>query len=148
MPSRYFTNSARVGVYPPYGSRLPVTPSNPSPKKDFGGFITAGIPLNNSGQLSMSFAAGYVGTHFYDASFAPQLGTTWNLPVIGPTYSWVESGPGYDFYTHNAIVHSALGVSKKFTLFKVDFAATIGTLNISDRDGVNYFGGLSGGLHF
>ena len=144
----YFTNGARLGLYGLYGLRNPASDTVPNPKRGSGGFLDLSFPTPAGPQLSLDFALGFVTdghtTHVYDAALAPTLGTTWDLPVIGKSYTWLSTGPAYDFQTHSAVLHSAMGLTKGWTLWGVQWAGTVGALKLSDHTGTGWFAGLSG----
>lgn len=111
----------------------------------WGGFVSLSLPIDSTGQVSMGFAAAYLGNSPYDASLSIKLGTTWNqngtVPWIGPVYTYAGTGPGYNFHTKSAVVHSELGGIKKWTIGPGDLYFTAGAIQISDLSGWGGYGG-------
>lgn len=105
--------------------------------KKFGGFadITV-ISLATNDQVTIGFATAYLDGEWYDASLSLKAGTTWNAPVIGPIYTSVESGPGYNFHAGHVISQNFAMLTKAWTIGKVDFSLFAGAGIISDRAGI------------
>jgi len=107
--------------------------------KKWGGLATVIVPVNSNGQISIGFTGMYIDHQFYDASVNANLGTTWNVPLIGKVYEWVATGPGYNLKAKHAIAYNFTGFKKGWD-FKGGFSLTIdaGAGNISDRKGLGY----------
>lgn len=99
----------------------------------YGGFLDIQFPVNtNSWQMTYGTAIGYISNRVYSATLNVTLGTqvsvpgATNLPFIGkyvqPLYAYAESGPGYNFASHQVIAQYFAGVkyiqpiSMKFNL--------------------------------
>lgn len=110
--------------------------------KQWGGFVDAQYTLVSN---TVSTSVGFVGCYipqahtFYDGSFSCRLSSTVNVPVIGALGIYAESGPGYDFSTHQVVVQSFTGIDKDILISnKYHLILGGGTGNISDRSGLCY----------
>lgn len=110
--------------------------------KQWGGFADVQYQLSSN---NISTSVGFVGAYipsahtFYDGSFSCRLSSTLNVPVVGTVGVYAESGPGYNFQTHSAMVQSFTGVQKDITIqSKYHLILGGGVGNISDRSGVCY----------
>lgn len=97
------------------------------------GFLTAYIPH------AYQKSNGKWGGTFYDGSLGFKLGSSIKIPVIGTIYYYGESGPGYDFSSHQTIAQSFAGLTKDiFISHKYHLVLGGGVGNISDRAGMAY----------
>lgn len=135
---KYFQDSQ------PYFSNRVVRPTLgvlylPNAPKKWGGLLHFDVPVDQNGQVNVGFAAAYINDSIYDATVNVTLGTTWNsnaqIPWIGSFHTWAGTGPGYNFHTKSAVVHSETGVSKRFTIGKGELAISGMGLQISDLPG-------------
>jgi hypothetical protein len=109
---------------------------------DWGGFADLQLPIAN--QASIGFGGAYLNHSWYDATVSARVGTTWKVPVIGAIYTYLESGPGYNFSTKEVIGQSFAGAIIKRTLSKNWYlTAGLAAGNITDLAGPVYAGGAS-----
>lgn len=112
----------------------------------WGGLLDIHLPLTSlstNAQISAGMALGYLDHQWYTATLSVQLGTTWNVPVIGKVYTWLESGPGLNIHDKTPIAQSFAGVTKAWDIYaghKLSISGGVG--NISNRSGQTYIGGL------
>lgn len=105
----------------------------------WGGTVNLLVPVTSGGQVAIGFGGAYLNGSWYDASLGVNLGTTWKVPVLGYVYSWVETGPAYNFRQKHALAQNFVGATKKWDLYKgigISLSGMVG--NISDLSGPCY----------
>ena len=56
-------------------------------------------------QASVGFDVLYYNGEVYDGTFNTTLGTTWQVPVIGPVYTYGQAGVGTDLQNRSALIN-------------------------------------------
>lgn len=113
----------------------------------WGGFAQAYIPLSASGQANIGFGGAYIKGSFYDATTSLNWGTTWTIPLINQQiYTFLESGPGYNFKLKEPIEQSFAGIAYKFKIGKAELAVNGIFGNVSDISKPVRGGGISFGF--
>ena len=56
-------------------------------------------------QAAVGFDVLYYNGHVYDGTFNTTLGTTWQVPVIGPVYTYVQAGVGTDLQSRSSVIN-------------------------------------------
>jgi hypothetical protein len=125
----YFGTGVRVGAFGLYN------------QSKWGGLVDAVYPINAN--MGVGFGVAYLDHNFYDTTINFNLGTTWNIPVIGHVYTWVESGPAINLHDKTPLAQSFAGVTKDITISAWHVYATGGIGNISTRPGQTYIAGFS-----
>jgi hypothetical protein len=114
----------------------------------------AGFEIPTSQQTAIGFGGAYIGKTFYDATLNLKLGTTVQVPLFGSCYSYVASGPDYNFSKHSIGAYNFAGIFKKWDVyhnakgngFYLSIGPTVG--NISTLQGVTYGGTMSLTYHW
>jgi hypothetical protein len=136
----YITNDMlQVGIGPLYNGS--------DPKGKFGFFADATVPIGT--QAGFGITGAYLNSSFLCGSMNLKLGTTVTLPVIGPVFTSIYSGPQYDFQTRSIGAYSFAGAIKKFDLNPgLDLIVGGGVGNISTLPGVCIAGEVKLCWHF
>lgn len=117
--------------------------------KKFGGFADiAVISLATNNQVTLGFTTAYLDGQWYDAGLSMKAGTTWQVPLIGPVYTWVETGPAYNFKAGHVLAQNFVGVMRGFNVGKVFVTPFAAVGNISDRVGLAYIFGVNANVKF
>ena len=111
-------------------------------KGKLGFFLDGSVPLTQ--QTGVGIGGAYLGNHWLDATVNLQLGTTVTIPYLGQVYSYVSSGPEYDFNAKTLGAYNFAGAIKKFDLSKTwTLTVGAGAGDISTLKGTVIAGGLS-----
>lgn len=113
----------------------------------FGGFADLTLPITQ--QTGVGLGGAYLNDQVLAANVNIKLGTTTTLPLLGPVYTYMSSGPSYDFHAKAMGAYNFVGFIKKWAISdRLTFTTGLAVGDISTLPGVCLAGGTSITYHF
>lgn len=102
------------------------------------------LAIGTNGQVAVGVSSLYIDKTLLSGTLNLKAGTTVKVWLIGNVNLWGETGPGYDFHTHEVIAQTFAGFTKGWDLYKGNnLYVSIFSGDISDRNGAAYGATLS-----
>ncbi|HUD81969.1 MAG TPA: hypothetical protein VMQ67_00635 [Candidatus Saccharimonadales bacterium] len=115
----------------------------------FGGFLAATIPGAIAAQTSVGFGGAYLDKQWLEANVNIQLGTTITIPLVGPVYGWIASGPDFNIKSHAIGGYNFTGVTKAWRLSPTwSFLLSGGVGDFSTIPGTDWVGSIGFAKNF
>ena len=97
-------------------------------------------------QASVGFDVLYYNGQIYDGTFNTTLGMTWQVPLIGPVYTYVQAGVGTDLQSRSTVINEEwAGARAKWQLKSGLFGAK-DVLNVTANAAAGHISNESGTL--